>query len=300
MMKNGIALIITLGIIAIITAIVLNSITLIDKSFQQTSKVQSLIQNQLILTHMQKALNQLSSEITEPAALQAMMGEFPGLSDDDGKFILGFSLRPAQAKTNINGIFNEDNKTLNPAYKELLFTILNLHEVLSPDQMIALIADTIDLDTVDRSSETERINLEVDFSNGAIKSFDLLYKLSQTYAKELKDPNIMQVKWEEYFFLGPLFTPTTLDCDFLSWELAKVLQLRVEATQGLDQISCDALSSDQNVTLKSYNIVPFKKGSPYFIEVEADFETQNSKGKFKALYDLDSKRMRDIRTFNTL
>ena len=193
-MKNGIALIITLGIIAIITAIVLNSITLVDKSFQQTNKVQSLIQNQLVLTHMQKALDQLTGKISDPDALQALMGEFPGLSDDDGKFILSFSLRPVQAKVNINAIFKEDNKTLDPAYQQYLYTILNFYEVLSPDQMIALIADTIDLDTVDRSSESERINNEVDFSNGAIKDFDLLYKLSHTYAKELKDTNIFNVK----------------------------------------------------------------------------------------------------------
>ncbi len=298
MMKNGIALIITLGIIAIITAIVLNSITLVDKSFKQTSKVQSLIQNQLILTHMEKALTQLTSQINDSSALQALMGEFPGLADDDGAFILSFALRPAQAKVNINAMFKDDNKTLDPAYKQYLYTILNLHEVLSPDQMIALIADTIDLDQEDRAPESERINKEVDFSNGAIKNFELLQQLSRTYAKELKDTNIFKVKWEQYFFLGPLFKSTTLDCDFLSWEVAHALALKVNAVEGIDLVSCDALSRDQNETLSSYNIAPFKKGSTYFIEVEAAFETQNTQGKFQALYDLNSKRISDIRTLD--
>ena len=80
--------------------------------------------------------------------------------------------------------------------------------------------------------------------------------------------------------------------------MARALQLKVNATEGIDPVSCDALSRDQNETLSSYNIAPFKKGTTYFIEVEAEFEAQSSKGKFKALYELNSKRISDIRTVN--
>lgn len=304
MMKNGIALIITLGLIAIITAIVLNTVTLVDKNYQNVRVVQSQIQNQLILTNVHKALSTLMGQISSADALYATMGEFPGLSDDSGKFVLGLSLQSAQGRVNINGIFTDDNQTLEPAYERLMFRIFQHYEVTDPDYMTALIADTIDLDTLERLPDSERINREAGFSNGAIKSHETLKRLSNIYAQRTRDTNIYKVEWKKFFFLGPLFTQTGLDCDYLSWDLAELLPLKVDAAKGLDDVSCDAmnrvpLDRDQNDTITSYNIAPFTKGSSYLIQVGADFEIEGKKGKFSSLYDLKDKRISDISLSNT-
>ncbi len=299
MMKKGIALIITVSVIAIISALILAMVTEFDKSMKQTSTLQSLNQKQLVIKKLYKSLKSLSSQITTPEALDALLLAPLSFSDETGEFSLDVSFSSLYAKLNINAML-EAKGSVKSRYSRFLYNLFNLKQLNDPDLMIALLADTIDSDTFDRYPESEVTRLESDFSNGAIFKYQTLNRLSRIYYKRTHDEQIQTIEWQDYFYLGERDDNQSLDCNYLSWEMLDILELKAEGTRGLDMPSCAKLARDQNETLSRYNIKPFSKGAPYWLHLKARYTIEGKKGGFEADYELQTQRIRHITSINSL
>ena len=295
MMKRGIALLITVSMIAVITAIVLTTVNLLNSSLDQAKTLKELTQNQLVLKSLTKSLQTLSLKIESPEALEMLFIPFSGLSDDSGTFVLDFAVQPLQGKININALIEKDGKTISEAYKEILYDIFNAYHIQSPDQLINLIADTIDENTEERSVQSEQILLKSDFSNGILTDISQLKELGEIYAQQLKDPEVAKIVWEDLFYVeAPEFN--SIDCNYLSEELAFYFGFTDDPYEKEEPFSCEMLPSDQNETIHRYNIKAFNKDEPYAVAIEAHYEIEGQKGGFKAHFDLDKQRISHIKT----
>lgn len=296
---------ITVSVIAIITAIILTMVTLVDDAMQQSGKIQELNQEQLILNNVQSALKKIGSQLTSAEALDMILLAPIMFSDDEGAFTLSLTMQSQQAKLNLNAMLDTNSSAertppIRTNYYDFLFNLFNLKGLSAPDQMIALLADTIDGDDQERLPDSEVIVHQSDFANGAIHRFSTLKKLSDQYYQSSRDANIYKINWSDYFYLGSPDENLTLDCNYLSWDMADALNLKVDATKGLELISCDNLARDQNETLSRYNIAPFTKGmAHYHLFLRADYTIEGKNGGFSADYDLQTERISNIKSIKS-
>lgn len=294
MMKKGIALMITVSMIAVITAIVFTTVTLLDRSMTQTQALLRMTQSQQILSSFVTSLKKLTAQVDTPEALEMILGEFPSLSDPQGIFSMSFSIRPLQGKLNLNSLIGPDETTLSQSMYELLFMIFNHYRLISPDQLIALIADSIDKDAEERSARTEQRLYRSDISNGMLSSLEEVKALANIYDTLVRDPMVKTIPWEELFYLHDEHN-ATIDCNFMSPFLANLVGLQYEMASELSPVRCDLLDGDQNETLTRYNIAPFTKGKPYVVEVEVYYEIEGQSGGFYAHYDFSTQRISHIK-----
>ncbi len=301
-MKKGIALLITVAMIALISAVALSMLDLVDRTYRSNLKVEKAIQDQVLLKNFHELLNKMGSDIASAEALDMIMGEFPGLSDDTGRVVFDISIASLQGRINMNAMLKPQDKDkttrdIDGNYRELLYAIFNYYHLVDPGQMIALIADTIDEDTLERYPGSELANEYADISNGAIQGLPMLKRVSESYYEKTEDETVFDVVWEKYFYFGEFDVSTKLDCNYMSKELAAVLGLRRVDEALTTEIGCDSLVRDQNETLAKYNIAPFKKGDSYKLDVRLNYTLPAIKGGFSAVYDIKDKGINHIRLY---
>ncbi|KIM12019.1 MAG: hypothetical protein KU37_04055 [Sulfuricurvum sp. PC08-66] len=309
--KKGIALLITVGFIALIMAVVLGTLTLLQEDGAQTQKIRGLAQTQRVIANIDGVLDELTREIKKPSDLELFLASVPPtIPSDDGRFILDIAITSLHDRINLNSIVIDsnnsyDNGQIGEKYRSFLTAMLEEHEVRNPDFMIALLLDTLDSDDAESTAMGERKLYMPTFSDGGIDTMAILGQLVDYYALEQKDERIYDVPWEKYFYFGP-HEPTLLDCNtFESFDLTNhddksiARFINMESNVFFEppyENNCSE-KSEGNIseTINGYNIGLFSSSVPhYYLQVNIAYELAGQKGAFSALYDLKTKRLRNI------
>lgn len=296
--RSGIALMVTVGIIALIAVVVLANLELLDKARVQAEKAKKFNQSQAILKSIEKLLLKQTSKVTSSEALESLLVSVQGLIDKEGLLELDVDIVSLQGKVNINAIFADDNKSVAPAYELMFARIFDRYEIKDGNLMLALIADTIDVDNDELNVNSELVNSYGDFSQGAIYSQKHLDKILQQYHLMREDENIYTIPWNELFYFGQPHVQGILDCNHMSGELARYTGLSISYDEdAYSQVSCDEITHEDNETKQAFNMQGFSTSESYYINVLVEYRALNVTGTLAFMYDIKSKRISHIRSY---
>ncbi len=297
LLRSGIALMVTVGIMALIAVVILGNLNLLDDAFTRSHQSQKFTQNQAVLKSFQTLLEKQSNKLTSESSLETFLVSLPGISDDEGLIVLDISISSLQGKLNINAIFSEDNKTLSNPHETMFLRIFDAYEIKEPHQLLAMIADTIDSDTHERYVNSELGNRYADMSQGAVSDKQHLKKISDKYHLYTEDDNVYKIPWDRFFRFGTKNSVETVDCNHLDLELAGYMGLHVKADINGALMSCDDIGLDDKQIKIDFKLEAFSKDKPYFVLLESEYKAKNIEGKLSLIYEIHTKEISHIKSY---
>ncbi len=224
-MRKAIVLMMTLGFIAIITALVLYTLTISQKSFDEVAVIDAQNQFSITFKDFNYILNSITKDVNDSDTLNILLSsDIPPLTEPKTGIVIGFDMSSRMKKINLNMILkdlisSEGNCDQNVTTQILCRPLKRFFEIygLNAEQtMIDLLIDTVDKDDLELGSETEIANDDIDFAQGRIYSYNHLDKIFKRYYDLSSDKNIFKIdreKFEEFFYFGDANKTTgMLDC----------------------------------------------------------------------------------------
>lgn len=302
--RSGIALLITLGFIALITAVILSTLTILQDTNKATVTVKNLAQTQLVIQNFKRLLDTATKDVKDPESLELLLDSIPPtIPSDDGKFILDIQINSLHRRININAMLDHNTtpRVMKEPYQRFIRNMLRSYYVQDPDTMLHLIQDSLDTDDISGGDGTELKLVEADFHEGHISSLQSLRKLADVYASQTKDSSIYTVEWEKYFSFGPDENETLLDCNrFEPYDVNNIQERSLPKSlewkfppngEGFDY---NCTKGNDLETIKGYTIGSYNSKQNYFLEIAVQYELEGQKGAFTALYNLKDKTLREI------
>ncbi len=284
-MKKGIALLITLGFLTILSGLIAYIFTINQKSFELASQIDSFNQDSILFVDIKKMLDSYVKDINSSGDLSNFLVGLPGLKDEKNDLFLEVKISALNGKININSLLV--NKKIDKSLTGLLIDICNRYNVLDSDFLISLILDTIDLDDVERVAQSEISLVDVKFKNGKITNSRHFKQILNYYTNIVKDTNAKRVPWDEIIFFGEV-KKDILDCDRLENDI--VLSLGYDPNRFT---GCQDLNDSKN--LEKYNLSSFNKKNDYFVKVDLGYSIEE--GKLNSIsfnYNLKSMKCSNI------
>ena len=250
MMKKAIVLMMTLGFIAVITALVLYTLSISQKSFATVSDIDAQNQFSLTFKDFTVILKEMTKEVKTADALNMLLSiDIPPFPEPTTGMTVGFEMESYMKKLNINAILTqlqsaEGNCDQNFSTEILcrpLKRFLERYEIQDKRLMIDLMLDTIDKDDMELGGGTEIAVDDIDFAQGKIYNYHHLKKIFDRYYTLSSDKNVYQLTRdavEEVFWFGD----TNLSAQMLDCSTAAV----ISATQS------DAAAQSEEGTVFGY------------------------------------------------
>lgn len=289
-MKKGIALLITIGFIAVFVSLIAYVFSITQEVFDETRKLENRNQNAIFYKDGKTIVDRYVSDVKTSEDLQRFLEKLSLFAYEMDNSSLHVEVEPLSNKLNINSLLVE--KKIDDGIILFLENICTLYNVLDARLFIDLLLDTIDKDEQSRQALSEISLSDKKFSNSRIISKAHFESILSYYVDTLSDTNILKVPWDEYIFFGKV-QKDVLDCDRISPSLVEAI--------GLDKVSyvdCESLK-DNNTTqiVDKYRLKAFSKENSYYIFVKIYSKIGLSENKMTFIYDLKTKKVSDIELF---
>ncbi len=304
-MKKAIVLLMTIGFIAIISALVLISLSISKKSFDQVVYLDARNQFSVVFKDFVQMLNLNSKNIKKKEDLEQILIFMPALKEPKTGVEFGFDIESLMGKLNINYILDQirldENGTKIEYLERPLINYFNQFELRQKRTLLNLLSDTIDKDDIELGAYTEIVAEDFDFRQGKIYSFSHLKKIFDQYYKISADPNIYKINrdlWEESFYFGDInSSKQLLDCDRLNSTQTMNL-ITDNLYPEMDEIDFCREFNSTDPDLKKlkdiYNISSFDKNRQYLVKCTIVFNTDNFKRNVTFDYDITTTRISNI------
>jgi len=290
-MKKGIALLITIGFIVILTALIAYIFTLSNRAFEEVNNVQKRDQGQVLLSDVKKLLDSYTSEIENDKDFSNFLSGTPPFYDDKSGLGLEVIIKPLSGKININSILI--NKKVDKNIVQFLQNVCETYNILDPSFFISLILDTVDEDTLEREALSEISLHKIRYSNGSIYNKTQFKALEKYYADVVQDKNIFSVPWEQLIYFGSK-NSGIVDCDRMSKKMIFLLGLDSENFTGCSDLNSS--KENRQIALK-YNLKKFSKANNYYILVKIYYQINSIKDRASFIYDMKTKRVKSFEFF---
>lgn len=197
MKRDGIVLMMTLILIALLSGIVALVLTQSEKLSRLGNN--ALFQNSAlrIVNDLEQQLPSLISAINSAEELDLAMRLPLQLENKKGDFVLKVQFASPYSRLNINRLMEPDGK-INEANMALWMRIFALHPIADADILIKLVFDTIDTDTIERGVDTEIGLIKPDFKNGTIANAEQFNRIVERYVELTRDTTILSIPWDRY------------------------------------------------------------------------------------------------------
>lgn len=305
--RKAIVLMMTLGFIAVITALILWSVSISKSRFDKVVALKAENQFSIIFKDFTKLITKFDINSSDSLANFLSM-DLPPIAEEVTKIGLGFHPESLMDKLNINyivaSLVKHETNTTN-AYQDVylrrpLERFFALYELSDPMTLIDFLLDTIDEDDFERASYSEIATENFDFRQGKIYDFNHFKKIRDYYYKSTRDENIFKIKrseFEEFFYFGEPDERLLLDCDSLYVDKAMSLIVEDEMliTEETDFCS-EANTTNPNIkTLNEiYNISQFANNQNYLIKCILNLEIENNLREISFDYEVKTKRISNI------
>ena len=226
LMKKAIVLMMTLGFIAVITALVLYTLSISQKSFTTVADIDAQNQFSLTFKDFTAILKEMTKEVKTPQALDMLLSvDIPPFPEPKTGLTVGFEMESYMKKLNLNAILTqllpaEGNCDLNLSTEILcrpLERFMDRYEIQDKRLMIDLMLDTVDKDDMELGGETEIAADDIDFAQGKIYDYHHLKKIFDRYYALSSDKNVFKLTRdavEEVFWFGDTnLSEQMLDCN---------------------------------------------------------------------------------------
>jgi hypothetical protein len=303
--RKGIVLMMTLGFIAVITALILWSVSISKSRFDKVVAIDNENQVSIIFKDFISLITKFDINSSDSLALFLSL-DLPPLAEEKTHIGLGFHSQSLMDKLNINYILSslvEHETNTTGAYQDIylrrpLEKFFAKFQLSDPFTMIDLLLDSIDKDDIERSGFSEIVSQEFDFRQGKIYSFEHFKKIRDYYYKSTRDENIFKITkedFESYFYFGEPKERLLLDCSSLYIEKAMSLLIEDEMVITSESDFCEEAKMPQMKTLKEiYNISQFENKKKYLVKCILNIDTENVLREISFEYDVSTKRISNI------
>ncbi len=316
-MKKAIVLMMTLGFIAIITALVLYTLSISQKSFLTVSSIDVQNQFSLAFKDFNKILKEITKDIKKPEELDMLLGmDIPPLTEPKTGITVGFEMDSYMKKINLNALLvqllpAEGNCDLNLSTEILcrpLERFFDQYEIRDKRLMMDIMLDTVDKDDMELGGETEIGSEDIDFAQGRIYSYNHLEKIFKRYYQLSSDKNIFKLgrdEVEEVFYFGDTnLSGQMLDCSVDSMGGMNSFSYILPAHMLENITDYCALFADKSETLtadpelqkikKLFRVRQFDLNdtkSKYLIKCNLILGAQSQESDLRFTYDITHKRI---------
>ncbi len=303
--RHGIVLMMTLGFIAVITALILWSVSISKNRFDKVVEIDGENQVSIVLKDFVSLIKSIPQKEFETLLA---MPTLPPIPEEKTKIGLGFSIKSYMDKLNLNAILKsivEDERKNKTVPKELLRPLnkfFDTHELSNPYLFIDLLL------AVSRG-DSEIALEDFDFRVGKIYNFDHFKKIEDYYYENTQDENIYKISRDElerFFYFGENNdTAGGLDCQkdrdvgrnpygALSLIVNDEMQLNALEDDGY----CQELNTSNNPAMKTlnniYNISQFANKKKYLVKCTLYLDVDNNIRNISFDYDVKTKRISNI------
>jgi len=306
--RNGIVLMMTLGFIAVITALILWSVSISKSRFDKVAALDAENQFSIVFKDFTKLITQFDINSTDSLALFLSM-DLPPISEEVTKIGLGFHPESLMDKLNINYIVaslvkhetNSTNAYHDSYLRRPLEKFFALYELSDSFTMIDFLLDTIDRDDLERASYSEIATENFDFREGKIYDFNHFKKIQEYYYKSTHDENVFKItksEFEQFFYFGEPDERLLLDCNGLQIKNALSLIVEDEMLISEEPVDCSDVNSSNNRNMKTlneiYNISQFANNQKYLIKCILNLDTEDALREISFDYEVSTKRISNI------
>ncbi len=309
-MRRAVVLIMTLGFIAVVTALVLWSLSTTQKEFDKVAKIDAQNQFNILFKDFTKMIQ--TFDINSTDALELFLSiTIPPITEPKSGVTVTYSSESLMDRLNLNNLLyrlskparNTPDEEEKPILARAIYRFFEQFELSDAETMFALLVDTIDMDTISRGGNTEIADEDYDFRQGAIYSFEQFERIKERYYEITKDENIFKIsreEFEKYFYLGDPKSRNILDCSATRAYIYDTMSLIAndELVLSKDVDICSEFNSTTSRSMKQlkkiYNISQYAKKKKYLVKSIIHLETQTYKRAISFWYDLSSKRISNI------
>ena len=286
--KKGIALLITVVMLATLSMLVLKSYNISGKFIKDNNTIRILAQSNRLFLDSKKIFKSNFKDLNDTQAFQYLF--LKPFVIPSNVFKVTFIFNPVDNRVNINKILH--NLKINKEIYSLLENILISYNVEDSDFFLKIVLDTIDKDSEERVYGSEIAKQNRFFSNGKIYSKEEWIQIIDYYAQNRDDKNIYKIPWSEY--IG--FKGNSIDINFASLQLIKFLL----PNQTVDQTfkdKCYNSFKDLDIDKERENIL--KKIGVVFdtsrVLAKIKYDNFNTNINISYIYDIKYKSASDIK-----
>ena len=219
--KQGIALFITLMVIASIMSIIAVSFTYLEKVQKDAGTTSATIQGNLLYSNTVDILKRFFPSGTDNSDKLELIYTMPlVLSESKSGFSLNLSCKPLMVGTPISWLDPELTQNVpekTTLAKEVLQTVLEKYEIQEPNRFEEVLIETI----TGKVSQNEDYRPRVKAKKGIV-SKEQFNRILANYFMMYDDSKILTVPWEKYFSFTKVDKKTKIDGTYLSAEFISV------------------------------------------------------------------------------
>ncbi len=215
MKKKGIALLITIILLAMLSLLLLKNLSISERFIINNHHLKTMASANRLYLDTKQILHVKLHDLNSTEAFALLFAQPISFYEHDFKMIL--TLSPLENRLNINHLFK--NGKINEEMLSLLEDILNKHRIVDTHYFIDLLLDTLDSDHGERSYKTEIILYHPFFANTTICSREHFMRIVDYYAQEKNDYGIYDIEWGNY--IG--FYNEKINLNFTSLPLLRLL-----------------------------------------------------------------------------
>ncbi|HHD82133.1 MAG TPA: hypothetical protein ENK82_04615 [Campylobacterales bacterium] len=229
--KTGIALFITLMVIASIMSIIAVSFTYLEKVQKDAGSTSALIQANLLYSDTVAILKRVFPPATDNGEKLAVIYTMPMmLTEDKSGFSINLTCKPLMVAAPITWLDPSKTKKMpekTTITKEVLANVMALYEIEDPSGLEELILEAITGKRVQNLDYEPRLQQQKGIVSRAQFNQILL-----TYAFMYDDQKALTIPWEKYFSFVPIDNRTKIDGHYLSPEfISMAFDIPIEIVQ---------------------------------------------------------------------
>ena len=219
--KRGIALFITLMVIASIMSIIAVSFTYLEKVQKDAGATSAILQGNLLQKNTVKILKGFFPKGKDNSEKLKLIYTMPlMLSEAKSGFGLNLSCKPLMVGVPIawldKSVVPTLPKNMNLA-QETLSSVMERYNVQEPNELTALIMKTVTGKVSQNEDNAPRIR-----SKKGVVSKSQFYRIISDYRLRFDDPKVLVVPWEHYFSFTKVSRQTKIDGAYLTPEFISV------------------------------------------------------------------------------
>ncbi len=312
MKKKGIALLITISLVAAIAALIGISAGILEHSFKRISNKKFLIQSNSFIAGMQNVLKDASSDVNDSDTLDIFLSLPFAFEQKSRNLSVDIYFTSNASALNPNNMLekSKDNNTskkkvkenpnIESSYEAYFEHILTVYNVSDKILLLSMIADSVDKDLKERTTGSELALENLSFSQGKIYSLEHFQQILDAYKRLTLDFNVDKVPWET------LLSFDNVNIDFNHIESDTLSMLFPE----LDSTALNSFTSDRVEVFKDFGALNIdserekelkKMGVTFYSpQVKAWMNIYNGGNHLGVtfLYDLQTKRASNLEITN--
>lgn len=252
-MKKGIALLITIALVAAIAALIGIAGGIVDHSFKRITNKQFLIQSNAMLEGVIDLLGQHTSDINDSMTLDIFLMMPFVFEQKERGLNVDITFTSEAGGLNLNHMLQEDNTSqekaliIKPAYETYLDHILTVYNVSDKILLQSMIADTVDTDLQERTTGSEIAFENPFFSQGAIYSIEHMEQILEAYKRFTLDFSVDEIPWDQLLS----FRSDGVDFNHITPEMLSML------VSGLEPAVVAEMTTDRIETFESFEALGF-------------------------------------------